>query len=233
MSEQYEPSYYEIALTGRQVLVAFVILLICLVAAFFSGVWVGREEAARAAGPEEAAAEAPAGEPEEPPPPVEEGVEELSFFDDEGGEDGEPAGTSADGGAGAPPTEPARTAGSPDAAETGEPERPESSASEPPREAPERGAERPANPRQTVNPSGALAGGDLVVQVLSSSDQAAAQELLERLRAADFRAFISPLTDGGETFYRVRVGPFEHRSEAERVEAELKRRFGLDTWITR
>lgn len=231
MSQQYEPSYYEIALTGRQVLVAFVILLICLVAAFFSGVWVGREEAARAAGPAEAAAEAPAEEPEEAPPPVEEGVEELSFFDEEGSGGGEPAGTSGE--TGAPPSETAPAAGSPDGAGGGDSARPDPSASEPPREAPEPTAEQPANPRQSVNPSGALAGGDLVVQVLSSSDRAAARELLERLRAADFRAFISPLADGGETFYRVRVGPFEHRSDAERVEAELKRRFGLDTWITR
>ena len=32
----HEPSYYEIALTNRQVVVAFVILLACLLAAFFS-----------------------------------------------------------------------------------------------------------------------------------------------------------------------------------------------------
>ena len=44
----HEPSYYEIALTNRQVVVAFVILLTCVVAAFFSGVWIGRESAARA-----------------------------------------------------------------------------------------------------------------------------------------------------------------------------------------
>ena len=37
MSDSHEPSYYEIALTNRQVVVAFVILLICLLSAFFSG----------------------------------------------------------------------------------------------------------------------------------------------------------------------------------------------------
>ena len=43
----HEPSYYEIALTNRQVFVAFVILLTCVLAAFLSGVWIGRESTAR------------------------------------------------------------------------------------------------------------------------------------------------------------------------------------------
>lgn len=40
-------SYYEIALTNRQVLIAFSILLGCVVSAFVSGLWVGRQAAAR------------------------------------------------------------------------------------------------------------------------------------------------------------------------------------------
>ncbi len=44
----HEPSYYEIALTNRQVMVAFVVLLVCVVAAFLAGVWLGRESAVRA-----------------------------------------------------------------------------------------------------------------------------------------------------------------------------------------
>jgi cell division protein FtsN len=47
VAESHEPSYYEIALTNSQVIVAFVILLICLLGAFFSGVWIGRETTAR------------------------------------------------------------------------------------------------------------------------------------------------------------------------------------------
>ena len=41
-SESHEPSYYEVALTNRQVLIAFVVLLTSIVAAFLSGVWIGR-----------------------------------------------------------------------------------------------------------------------------------------------------------------------------------------------
>ncbi len=40
-----EPSYYEIALTNRQVVVAFVLILGSLLAAFLSGVWIGRQDA--------------------------------------------------------------------------------------------------------------------------------------------------------------------------------------------
>lgn len=75
MAETHEPSYYEIALTNRQVVVAFVILLTCLVAAFFSGVWIGREATARAAQEQIVR--------NTPPPQDAEGknLEELEFFD--------------------------------------------------------------------------------------------------------------------------------------------------------
>ncbi|MEA2601934.1 MAG: hypothetical protein QOF89_2926, partial [Acidobacteriota bacterium] len=75
MTESREPSYYEIALTNRQVVVAFVILLVCLLSAFFSGVWIGRESTARAQ--EQIASGTP------PPEVKKEGqsVEDLEFFD--------------------------------------------------------------------------------------------------------------------------------------------------------
>lgn len=235
MSEQYEPSYYEIALTGRQVLVGFVILLVCLVAAFFSGVWVGREEARKDQGPQvaemgqpeggaEGASDAagPAEEPvaEEPSPAepagpeaVDEGAPDaLSFF----GEEEEPAAR----------TEPEPAPQRPREERT-ESARPEESE---PAGAGSGGTE--ATPA-AASPTGGLAGGDVVIQVFSSPDRSKAQEILERLQANDFRAFISPLVDAGETFYRVRVGPFEYESDARKVAEELRRKLDLETWITR
>ncbi|HXU33125.1 MAG TPA: hypothetical protein VN851_21365, partial [Thermoanaerobaculia bacterium] len=76
MSTNDEPSYYEIALTNRQVVSAFVILLGCLLVAFLSGVWIGKGQLASvetaqvlATPPENATVEA--GKPEA-----------LDFFED-------------------------------------------------------------------------------------------------------------------------------------------------------
>lgn len=71
-SEPHEPSYYEVALTNRQVLIAFVVLLTSIVAAFLSGVWIGRGGSSPArptAGISEAATA-----PVDPP------LEQLTFF---------------------------------------------------------------------------------------------------------------------------------------------------------
>ncbi|MFY9825398.1 MAG: hypothetical protein WAM82_28740, partial [Thermoanaerobaculia bacterium] len=77
MSEPHEPSYYEIALTNRQVVVAFVVLLVCLLSAFFSGVWIGRESTVRAQ--EQIARNTPP--PETQPKQEGQNLENLEFFD--------------------------------------------------------------------------------------------------------------------------------------------------------
>jgi cell division protein FtsN len=76
VAESHEPSYYEIALTNSQVIVAFMILLTCLLGAFFSGVWIGRESTARN-GQEQLVRNTP------PSEVAQEGknLEELEFFD--------------------------------------------------------------------------------------------------------------------------------------------------------
>lgn len=77
VSNPHEPSYYEIALTNRQVIVAFVLLLLCLIAAFFSGVWIGRESGARLAA-EQMVRNAP---PPEEDKKEGKNLEEFQFFD--------------------------------------------------------------------------------------------------------------------------------------------------------
>lgn len=223
MSDQYEPSYYEIALTGRQVLVAFVVLLVCLVAAFFSGVWVGSGGGDDEERPVEIAREESGGD---------EPLQELSFFEEE------PMNRPRDLEDVAREPQPDTTlledVDGRDArrAEEAEPEPaqpPDETADAPPpatRE-PER-----TRPEPRANPSGSLGTGDVVIQVFSSAEEPKAREVLDRLEENGFRAFLSPVTDAGRTLFRVRVGPFERRSDAEATAERLRRALGMETWIT-
>lgn len=242
MTNPHEPSYYEIALTNRQVIVAFVLLLLCLVAAFFSGVWVGRESEAGAA--DQMVRNAP--------PPQEEkregqNLEELEFFESDGAarpqQQAEPTP--------APPADRDTTLAEDfgaeeepaDELEEPEPEPPtrprrtpparNSDAEEVARARPE---ETPARPRRTPTPAPAAeparSSGNVVIQVFSSSEQDQAERIRERLVSAGHRAFLSPVEVAGRTMYRVRIGPFGTRDEAQKVAEQVRKGFKLDTWVT-
>lgn len=247
MSRGREPSYYEIALTQRQVVIAFVIVLLCLVAAFFSGVWVGGEsvrggsaepvaETAQTAVPQEGVAveEAGAGsETAEPAPPT------LRFFSEqeEGQQEGQQGGNEAVAARGeepgeAPPPRPrapaaaATPAGaSADQPAATPPPEPRPSRSQPPR------ATAPAAQPADEPPPIPGQGGP-VIQVFSSHDQAQAQKVLDRLLRADYDAFLSPAEVRGIVRFRVRVGPFRDRAEAEKIAANIRTDLKLETWIT-
>ncbi|HEV8241900.1 MAG TPA: SPOR domain-containing protein [Thermoanaerobaculia bacterium] len=221
MSEQ-EPSYYEIALTNRQVLVAFVILLVCVLASFFAGVWVGRGSPAAAAdGPQQAAAEpTPSGQPEE-----------LAFFNDGAGK--------SDTGSERPDlqdlaqhprqgTTLAQDLGVKDAPQAGASPAPAAPGGEPEGE-PGPSAPPAASPAGTAAPAASAApAGALFIQVFSSRDELQARRLETRMRAAGFKAFLSP----AGPMFRVRVGPFTQRADADAAAAKARREFRVDTWIT-
>jgi cell division septation protein DedD len=215
----HEPSYYEIALTNRQVLIAFAILLVCLVAAFLAGVWVGRGDTP--APPARLAQEAPAdaGDDEEGEP--------LSFFS---GDAGEPA--AAEPAAAPTPTTLAEDLG--ESAAAGEPEPPPAPAAGEAAAAARVPAARPPGAAEPAPPAAepALAAGEVVIQVLSSRDRAQAQSMVERLLASGRDAYLSPVESGGQTLYRVRIGPFADRAQAQRVADEVRRQLKVDTWIT-
>ncbi len=235
MSESHEPSYYEIALTNRQVVVAFVILLVCLIASFFSGVWVGRESGFRTA--EQMARNAP---PQEEEKKEGQNLEELEFFDSSRREQGAPP-TSA------PPAEP------PPGAEEGETAAvpPDQAAEEPPaveppppaREeeraevAPEPAAEKPRKGKKDRKEPAASeepprVAGQVVIQVFSSPEKDQADRIRTQLVRGGQRAYLSPVEVSGRTMYRVRIGPFTSRAEAQKVAEKVRKGYKLDTWVT-
>lgn len=261
MADSHEPSYYEIALTNRQVIVAFVILLVCLLSAFFSGVWIGREGTSQAQ-------ERLASNLQQPKAPAsDEGrqLQELEFFDSDSREE-ETAGPDQD--ATEPPSaeQPAGNdttlledfAGEEPEIET-QPA-PEESAEEPetppaaaPAKAPERQEETreerrerlarereerraAAEPKPAATPARApepkVPKGAAVIQVFSSADQEQAERIRERLVKGGYKAYLSPVETGGKTMYRVRIGPYGSRSDADTAAENVRKNYKLDTWVT-
>jgi cell division septation protein DedD len=251
LTDQHEPSYYEIALTNRQVLIAFVVLLVCLLVAFLSGVWVGRGR-----GPVEARSGAP---PAAPAAGQERPLEEYRFFSEEGKRPTGPAAAATAPAPSVPPPPPLEPAPGPGttlvddvggadvAGRAGQPAPPappqgpgdaEPGATAPAAPAPVAAppapvAAPPAAP-ETAPPAGTeLREGEMVIQVFSSPDEPQARRILDRLTQAGFGAFLSPVRVGSQTMHRVRIGPFTDRAEAQRIADQVKKQFRLDTWITR
>lgn len=252
MPERHEHSYYEIALTGTQMVVAFVLVLACLLAAFFAGVYVGRDGslptvmAQADAGAEEPPAEEPPageaeggaepdafdffseGEPEEAPPQPREIAEQAdpstTLLEDVGGEP-------------RPRQEPQATPPPRDEV-AGSAEAPARESEPPRRAAGEQQQSQPQGPveQQETAPAAATAaeeaGGGLVIQVFSSDSYEQAQQVLERLRGGGMTAFLSPVEVNGRTMHRVRVGPYSGRARAEEIAQRVRQDYQLDTWIT-
>lgn len=252
-SESHEPSYYEVALTNRQVLIAFVVLLTSIVAAFLSGVWIGRGGSSPAH-PTPAISEA-AATPAEPP------LEQLTFFN------GKEAGARTPA---APPSAPATAA--PARPATGDAPSADDSATEAMRQnldattaanrtvpppsapagtrvatpaaappaAPAKPAPAPTKPAAT-KPAAAPAkeaaakpavAGKIFVQVYSSNNAARAKEIVAQLRKAGFAVVVAEIPKGGGTNHRVRVGPYAERAKADAAATKLRRDFRLETWVT-
>jgi DedD protein len=327
----HEPSYYEIALTNRQVVVAFVILLTCVVAAFFSGVWIGRESAARAQerlallgrgrAADGANLDADKGKQEG------QALQEFKFFADSrqrpaaakdhsaakerpaaarvdratkgaagspsdgstladdlhhAGSSAGPEGNATSTAATSPPSAVKRSqrgsqASFPPQAAKASPATPAPADSEPAGEGePLPGTPHPAARSSRANarsgsgaatsgggkpsiswsaagagasstgtgastagagakPSAAAssaAAGEVVIQVFSTADKEQADKVRDGLVHGGFTAFLSPIAKGGQTMYRVRIGPFSSRTAAEPVAEKVRKERKLDTWIT-
>lgn len=216
MSHSHEPSYYEIALTNRQVLVVFVVLLICVIAAFFAGVWVGQSDSGAVAVANLDGKEEPAVETSNEP------VDELHFFSSEGNKspgggdpaselqgDASPETTLLEDLAGETQNREEQVAGGSATAEV----------------------EQESGPLPQSPPPVIVDGH--VVQVFSSTDEAQAKRLLQQLSNGGFPAFLSPVDVSGQTMHRVRIGPYGDLKEAESVARQVRRAYKLDTWVTR
>ena len=103
-----------------------------------------------------------------------------------------------------------------------------------PRSAPAAG---PADGAETPDRSGAPPGeypGGYAVQVTALRERAAAERMADRLAGKGYPAFVAGSVGGAPVhMFRVRVGTYASREEAERVRQRLEQEEALAPWITR
>lgn len=87
-----------------------------------------------------------------------------------------------------------------------------------------------ANATQSTPTRTGLSGWAVQVGVFSKKE--GADELVARLRAGGYAAFVEPIKlAGGQTSHRVRVGPEVKRENAARIQGEIKSKFKLDALV--
>lgn len=88
----------------------------------------------------------------------------------------------------------------------------------------------PAKAPPTAAPQMGSSSGTFTIQVVALKTQTAANQLVQKLKAKHYRAYVEP---GGETgLYRVRVGRFASRGDAEKVAQMLRDTEKFKPYIT-
>jgi len=209
MSDQ---GFHEIQLSGKQLVFLFMSAVVLAVVIFLLGVDVGRG-VRNAVGDAPAAADAGAPAPVVPADPA--GAEpakpaepELSYHEMLLGEGTTPVPTPATEPPAAEPGAPAVNVPSQPPAETAPPPAPES-------------AKQPATQ------------GGWFLQIGAFATLPVAENQVAKLKQLDLSAFVlQPVAGGPTKFFRVRIGPYAERAEAEQVSSRLARQ-GFTPSITR
>jgi cell division septation protein DedD len=233
-SESRDDGFHEIQLNGKQLVFLFMAATVVSVVIFLCGVLVGRGvRVERTAVSEEATlAEPPAADPALPStapapatvaadpraaaPPT--ATEDLSYFNrlersNQPVEDLKPAAKS---------PAPDAKAGTEKAAERGK-----TVAAVPPKE--------PAPPKDKEAPAAAAAppGSGYAVQVAALNVRSEADAIAKKLASKGYAAYVQTPSDGTPSVYRVRIGTFKTRREAETVAARLQKEEQYKPWVTR
>jgi cell division septation protein DedD len=96
-------------------------------------------------------------------------------------------------------------------------------------------AEKTEPPPAAAPPaSAATASGTWAVQVVSLRDRGAAARIADRLKGKGYPAFlVSPPAGAPAPLFKVQVGRYNDRREADQISARLRKEERFDTWIVR
>ncbi len=238
-SHTHDDGFHEIQLNGKQLVFLFMAATVVSVVIFLCGVLVGRGvRAGRGLGADAAAETAdlrpanlagtvdtPAPAAEDPttapPPPA---VDELSYPNrlESSGPAAEDLKIKE------PPPAPAQARAAEPAAPAPAPAK---AAATPPPAAP-----RTAQPAPAVASTPAAstpAGSGYTLQLAALRDRSEANAMAEKLAAKGYGAYVVPPAAGAPSVFRVRVGRYATRREAESMAARLQREEQFTPWITR
>jgi cell division septation protein DedD len=213
-----DDAFHEIQLSGKQLVFLFIVTTTVIVVVFLCGVKVGRgARDAQVDEPEQINAAAPVTQPApvaappvtEPPAPAADAEDDLSYHKRLQGE-----GTARETLKHQDQPQPAAAAPVPTPVATSERVT---------------AATSPADSLPTAGRAGTWA-----VQVIATQDRAIAGSVLKKLAAKGYPAFlVNPSANATPRYYKVHVGRYNDRSEAEKVSLRIKKEEQFPSWITR
>jgi cell division septation protein DedD len=222
-----DDGFHEIQLNGKQLVFLFMAVTVVSVVIFLCGVLVGRgvraERGLEAAALEGAGtvADAPAAGPAAPTNAPATANEKLTYPDRLAGD--KPVSEPLAGGrppASPPPSSPPVSAPA---------ERPPQT----PVSAPAPAATAPASSAASPQAPSEPAGPGFAIQVTALRERSEAENLVRRLSGKGYSAYVVPPAAGTPAVYRVRVGKFKERRDAEAAAARLQQEEQFKPWIVR
>jgi DedD protein len=225
---------HEIQLNGKQLVFMFMAVTVVAVVIFLCGVMVGRGvRAPRATEVADAAIESSL-DPTAPPAPVSAAGSSSAAIPDP---TQEPTRLNAT----APPPEPAKETQILQEVNSTSPLAPvppvKTPVAEPPplvkNPAPKPPAPKTPAPTPKTAAVNEPTGDGFVVQVAAVKERSEADTIAKRLSSKGFKSFVSSPSAGAARVYRVRVGKFNDRREAENVARRLEKEEQFKHWITR
>jgi cell division septation protein DedD len=228
MALTQDDAYREIQLSGKQLVFWFMAGVVILVVTFLAGVQVGRGVLAQRGLPEGTMAAAT--EPEPPPPPASAtpgttqapvtANEKLSYAERLGSSEPSPEQL----------RKPGAQAAAPAASDSAPPApRPDSAPAKP---APTPAAAAPA--ASTPAPAAsAPTGSGFAIQVAALKEASEADAIVKRLASKGYPAYVVAPAKGAPAMYRVRIGKYKDRREADTVAARLEKEEQFKPWVVR
>lgn len=232
MPTTHDDAFREIQLSGKQVVFIFMAGVVIAVVIFLLGLQVGRGVLAQRGLPEGNTTASAVTEPPPPPPSASQGAtapitagEKLSYAERLASP--EPAAEQLK------KTEPAPSA--PARSDTGELRRETAGATSGPEGGSTPGAKAPAAPpaAAAAATSNEPAGSGFEIQVAALRLRGEADAIVKRLASKGYPAYVVAPAKGAPTMFRVRVGKYKERREADTIAAKLQKEEQFKPWVVR